>query len=584
MPTFHEASEILRLQEVGKAASIVTPFGRRLLFYADLTATGRFVHFVEAWLSQVRPYYANTHTAVSSTGRVMTKLREQSRHVIRRTVNAGPDDVVVFVGSGATAAVNKLVGLLGISIPEPLEREHRLSAHIPEDSRPVVFVGPYEHHSNQLPWSCSTATLAEIVLDERGCVSLADLEQKLRIFRHRSLKIGAFSAASNVTGLLTDVRRVAATLHRHGALAVFDYAASGPYVPIDMHPADPDERIDALFVSPHKFMGGPNASGLLVAHKDLFRTARPERPGGGTVDYVAGSDRDQIDYVKRLDDREEGGTPSIIGDLRAGVAFLLKEMVGPAQILEHELALSRRALARLGRHPRIEIYGPVDQPRLAILSFNVKGLHHDFVSTLLDHLFGIQNRAGCSCAGPYGHRLLGIEQKRSALYRAQIARGVVGIKPGWVRVSLPYYASDAEIEFVLRAIEFVADKGELFLPLYRLSWCDGIWQHLERPMRDVEPIELTAEALCAAATQWSGVPRSWAAPDLDLDRERARYLEEAESLAADLEARFRHDPPVYKSTMGDPAIDPLIWFRFVNDVWSSGTPADGGARHAELLE
>jgi len=584
MPTFQQASDLLRRQEVGKTTSIQTPFGRRLLFYADLTATGRFVHFVEAWLSEVRPYYANSHTNVSSTGRVMTRLREQARAVIRRAVNAGPDDVVVFVGSGATAAVNKLVGLLGISIPEPLEREHRLSSHIPEDKRPVVFVGPYEHHSNQLPWSCSIATIVEIALDERGCVSLADLEAKLAAYRNRPLKIGAFSAASNVTGLLTDVRRIAATLHRGGAQAVFDYAASGPYVPIDMHPADPDERIDALFISPHKFMGGPNASGLLVAHKDLFRTTRPERPGGGTVDYVAGSSPEHIDYVKRLDEREEGGTPSIIGDLRAGVAFLLKEMVGPAAILEHEIALSRRALARLARHPRIDVYGPTDQPRLAILSFNVKGLHHDFVSTLLDHLFGIQNRAGCSCAGPYGHRLLGIDLERSSRYRSQIARGVIGIKPGWVRVSLPYYGSDAEIEFVLRAIEFVADKGDLFLPLYRLCWREGLWQHTERPMRDAEPIELTAEALCQAAERFNGAPRSWASPELDHERERAGYLEEANALAADLEARFERHPPAYRNTMGDPSIDPLIWFRFVNDVWSSGAPADGGTAHTELLE
>jgi hypothetical protein len=259
-------------------------------------------------------------------------------------------------------------------------------------------------------------------------------------------------------------------------------------------------------------------------------------------------------------------------------------MVGPAHILEHEVALSRRALARLTQSPRIEVYGPIDQPRLAILSFNVKGLHHDFVSTLLDHLFGIQNRAGCSCAGPYGHRLLGIDQKRSSLYRTQIARGVVGIKPGWVRVSLPYYGSDTEIEFVLRAIEFVAERGDLFLPLYRLCWREGLWQHLERPMRDVEPIELTAEALCQAAERFNSAPRSWVAPDVDLDRERARYLEEAETLAADLETRFLRDPPVYRNTMGDPAIDPLIWFRFVNDAWSSGAPADGGAAHAELLE
>ncbi|HMI88497.1 MAG TPA: aminotransferase class V-fold PLP-dependent enzyme, partial [Polyangiaceae bacterium] len=493
-------------------------------------------------------------------------------------------DVVLFVGSGATAAVNKLVGLLGITIPEPLEREHHLSSHIPEAKRPVVFVGPYEHHSNQLPWTCSIATIVEIALDERGCVSLADLQTKLHAFRDRPLKIGAFSAASNVTGLLTDVQRVATTLHRGGALAVFDYAASGPYVPIDMHPQDPDQRIDALVISPHKFMGGPNASGLLIAHRDLFRSTRPERPGGGTVDYVSGSHPDQIDYVKRLDDREEGGTPSIIGDLRAGVAFLLKEMVGPAAILEHEIALSRRALTRLTRHPRIDVYGPVDQPRLAILSFNVKGLHHDFVSTLLDHLFGIQNRAGCSCAGPYGHRLLGIDLDKSSSYRAQIARGVVGIKPGWVRVSLPYYGSDAEIEFVVRAIEFVAERGDLFLPLYRLCWREGLWQHTERPMRDAEPIELTAEALCQAAERFKGAPQSWALPDVDLDRERARYLEEAEALADDLTARFRRDPPLYRTKMGDPAIDPLIWFRFVNDVWSSGAPADGGSAHAELLE
>lgn len=584
MPTFQEATALLRLQEVGKNASIETPFGERVIFYADLTATGRFVHFVEAWLSQVRPYYANTHTAVSSTGRVMTKLREQARDVIRKAVGAGPDDVVVFVGSGATAAVNKLVGLLGISIPEPLEREHRLSAHIPEDKRPVVFVGPYEHHSNQLPWSCSIATIAEIKLDERGCVCLDDLEAKLRQYAHRPLKIGAFSAASNVTGLLTDTKRIAAALHRGGAYAVFDYAASGPYVPIDMHPANPDERIDAIFVSPHKFMGGPNASGLLVANKALFRTARPERPGGGTVDYVAGSSLDQIDYVKRLDEREEGGTPSIIGDLRTGVAFLLKEMVGPAQILEHEVTLARRALERLTRHPRIDVYGPKAEPRLAILSFNVKGLHHDFVSTLLDHLFGIQNRAGCSCAGPYGHRLLGIEQKRSSLYRAQIARGIVGIKPGWVRVSLPYYASDTEIDFVIRAIEFVADKGDLFLPLYRLSWVEGLWQHIERPMCDAMPIELTAQALCDAAERFNGPPRSFAAPDVDLDRVRARYLEEAEALAVKLEARQRETPPVYRTTMGDAAIDPLIWFRFVCDEWSCGAPPHGGARHAESLE
>jgi selenocysteine lyase/cysteine desulfurase len=494
----------------------------------------------------------------------MSRLREQARGVIRRAVHASPEDVVVFVGSGATAAINKLVGLIGLRIDEPLERNFSLSSHIPPGERPVVFVGPYEHHSNELPWVESAAMVVEIGLDERGRISIADLEAKLASFRDRPLKIGAFSAASNVTGILTDVPKVAAALHRGGALACFDYAACAPYVPMNMHPADRDERIDALFVSTHKFMGGPNASGVLVAHRSLFRSTRPERPGGGTVDYVGGVGRLQIDYTTHLDEREEGGTPSIIGDLRAGVAFLLKDMLGPERILEHEVALAASSVARLSRHPRITVYGPKNEPRLSIVSFNVKGLHHDFVSTLLDHLFGIQNRSGCSCAGPYGHRLLGIEHERSALYRAQIAKGNLGVKPGWVRVSLPYYASDDEIDFVLRAIEFVADRGEAFLPLYKLGWKDGIWRHIERPMRDVQPIELTSEALREAAARFCTPSPESRLAGSEVDQDRARYLTDAASLADDLDERWRRDPPVFRSSTGNPEIDPLIWFRFVH--------------------
>jgi selenocysteine lyase/cysteine desulfurase len=564
MKSFEEVAAFIRQNEVGRRACVETPFGRRLMFYADLTATGRYLHFVERWVERIRPFYANTHTAVSSTGRITTALREKAREVVARAVKADDDDVVLFTGAGATAAVNKLVGLLGLRIDEPLERQYGLSAHVPAAERPVIFIGPYEHHSNELPWIESIAEVVEIDLDGAGRIDLQDLQRKQLLYAERPLKVGSFSAASNVTGVISDVAAIARVLHRGGALAVFDYAAAGPYVPIDMHPADPETSIDALFLSTHKFVGGPQASGLLVANRMLFRNRRPERPGGGTVHYVAGSGRDAIDYVTRLDEREEGGTPNIIGDVRAGTAFLVREMIGPERILEHEVLLARRALERLGKHPRIHLLGPHDLERLAILSFNVEDLHHDLVSALLDHLFGIQNRAGCSCAGPYGHRLLGIDRATSECFRALIRRGIEGIKPGWVRVTIPFYANERDVEFLLAAIEFVADHGRAFVPRYRLSWRDGVWRHVERPAPDIEPIELTVEALEEAAQSFANGDHEAPMSELQVLGERARYFEEARDKARHLEARWRREPPTWNPGSGEAQVDELRWFDYVH--------------------
>jgi selenocysteine lyase/cysteine desulfurase len=554
---------LIRLSEIGRGAAIQTPFGRRLLCYADLTATGRHLSFVENWFTQVCPYYANTHTAVSSTGRIMTELREQSRSAIARSVHAGPDDVVLFVGAGATAAANKLVGLLGFRISEPLECSYALSQKIPPKHRPVVFIGPYEHHSNELPWLESIAEVVEIDLEPSGRIDVKDLERKLDRYAGRPFKLGTFSAASNVTGVLTDVPAVARALHRAGAYACFDYAAAAPYVSIDMHPANPDERIDALFLSTHKFMGGPQGSGVLVAHRDLFRTQVPERPGGGTVDYVAAFQRLSVDYVRKLEEREEGGTPAILGDIRAGIAFLVKEMVGPDKILEHEVRLSREAVERLSRHPRIRLLGPTHLPRLAILSFNVEGLHHDLVSALLDHLFGIQNRAGCSCAGPYGHRLLSIDRPRSEAYRRRIAEGILGIKPGWVRLSLPYYASSEDIDFILKAVEFVADHGQDFVPAYRLGWQDGVWRCMDGACQETAvPLSLNGlrDAIRGELEEEPTRPIS----DEELREERSRYLAEAHRIAAELRRRWEAQPPAWNPPCGRSDIDALIWFKYVH--------------------
>ncbi len=579
MQTFDEVAAFIRQNEVGRRACIDTPYGRRMLCYADSTATGRYLHFVEAWLRRVRPFYANSHTAISSTGRVMTELREEARRVIRRAVNARAHDEVLFVGAGATAAVNKLVGLLGWRISEPLEREYNLSSLIPRERRPVVFVGPYEHHSNELPWLESIAEVVEVGLTPRGQVDVADLERKLAAYAGRAVKVGAFSAASNVTGVLTDVAAVARALHRFGAKACFDYAAAGPYVPIDMHPADEAAQLDAIYLSTHKFIGGPEGSGVLVAHRDFFQTRSPERPGGGTVDYVSSFDRMSVDYVGRLDEREEGGTPAILGDVRAGIGFLVKEMVGPARILEHELALAKSALARLGRHPNIALLGPSDVPRLPIISFNVKGLHHDFVSALLDHLFGLQNRAGCSCAGPYGHRLLGIERAQSEQYRRQISRGLLGLKPGWVRVTLPFYASEEDVEFVLSAVELVATHGRAFVPEYRLGWLDGVWRHVERPMTDVRPIELTVEALVEAAQSFAAGDHEQPMSTAQVRAQRQRYLEEAKRLAGELEARWKRHPPAWRPGTGRADVDALVWFDYVHtDAPWDRVPAEPPSR------
>jgi selenocysteine lyase/cysteine desulfurase len=545
---------LLRQNEMGRAASIETPFGRRLLCYADMTASGRFLQMIEGWMARLRPYYANSHTEISTTGTLMTRLREQARGIVRRSLHAGDDDVVLFTGSGATAAVNKLVGLLGLVRPAPEHTGFRI-ADLPRAQRPIVLVGPYEHHSNELPWYESLAEVVEVAETPRGEIDLADLETKLAALAGRPLIIGSFSAASNVTGVLSDVPAVARVLHRHGALAFFDYAACAPYVPIDMHPAgDPGAALDAVFISTHKFVGGPQSSGVLACAKRCLRKSVPDRPGGGTVEFVSYFGRHTIDYVRRLEEREEGGTPAIVADIRAGAAFLVRELMQPALLARHEVEMAREALQRLSRHPRVRVLGPTDLPRLPILSFTVEGIHHDFVSTLLDHLFGIQNRAGCACAGPYGHRLLGLGAEQSLEIRRWVQRGVAGIKPGWTRVTLPPYASPADREFILSAIELVADEAEAFLPLYELGWRDGVWSHRGwRP--PPPPLAISIESILERDAE----PEERALSEAELLRERARYLDEARALAAELR---RGAAPAPTPRTGDPELDAQVWFKF----------------------
>ncbi len=476
--------ETIRGAIIGDDRVIEGPFGPRRVTYADYTASGRSLSFVEDFLRQeVLPLYANTHTETSGTGRQTTAFREDARKIIHEAVGGGDEDVVIFTGSGATGAINKLVDVLNIRIPGNLDDQFALSEQVPAEQRPVVFIGPYEHHSNELPWRESLADVVTIDENADGQIDLELLEAALRKYADRPLKIGSFSAASNVTGIGTKTGEVAILLHKHGALSFWDFAAAGPYVEIEMNMQGigPDGHLaykDAIFISPHKFIGGPGTPGLLVAKKALFTNRVPAAPGGGTVSYV-----NPVEH-RYLDDpihREEGGTPDIVGSVRAGLVFQLKEAVGHEEIQRREHAFIRRAIDRWGQHDNIEVLGNPKAWRLSIVSFMVKHrgryLHHNFVVAVLNDLLGIQARGGCSCAGPYGHRLLGIDLTTSHEFEEEVLRGCEGIKPGWVRVNFNYFITEETFDFLLDAVELVAEHGWRLLPQYGFCPQSGMWIH-----------------------------------------------------------------------------------------------------------
>lgn len=476
-----ELLQTIRNSIVGRHHEIDGPFGPRLVTYGDYVASGRSLTFIEDFIREhVLPYYANTHTESSGTGLQTTRFREDAREIIKRSVGGGDKDVVIFVGSGATGAIQKLIDILNLRLPNNLDDQYRLLDQIPPNERPVVFIGPYEHHSNELLWRESIADVVVIDEDKNGQPDLELLGESLRRYSDRALKIGSFSAASNVTGIGSNPREISAILHRHGALALWDFAAAGPYVKIDMNPGDGDSNnyMDAIFLSPHKFIGGPGTPGVLVVKKKLLTNRVPTVPGGGTVAYVGPTEHR---YIEDHAHREEGGTPDIIGSIRAGLVFQLKDTVGTKIIRQREDSFIHRAIERWGKNPNIQILGNHEAWRLSIVSFMVRHdgryLHHNFVVTLLNDLFGIQARGGCSCAGPYGHRLLGIDLVKSEKYQKEILRGCEGIKPGWARINFNYFISEEMFDFVLEAVDFVAQQGWKFLPLYRFSPDTGLWDH-----------------------------------------------------------------------------------------------------------
>lgn len=423
---------------IGEGMMIPGQNGDVPLTYADYVASGRALRQVEDFITeQVLPYYANCHTEDSYCGAYMTGLREEARSEIARMTKASDACAVVFTGAGATAGLNKMVPLLGVG----------------EARNPVVFIGPYEHHSNMLPWRESRAEVVEIPEAEAGGPDLVALEQALKDHAGADLMIGSFSAASNVTGIITDADPVTRLLKKYGALAVWDYACAGPYMPIDMG-CGTDAQKDAVVVSAHKFVGGPAASGVLIMRKSAVRSTVPSWPGGGTVCFVSPWHHD---YVGDVAAREEAGTPNGIGDIRAALVFLIKEAVGEAVIAAREDELVQMARNGWRDNPRIELLGNPTAHRLPIFSFLVRDGAGQMVSEqkftrLLSDIYGIQARGGCACAGPYGHRLLGIDHEYSDHLRREILAGNEVHKPGWVRLNFGYLMDDKTVRYIIDSV------------------------------------------------------------------------------------------------------------------------------------
>jgi len=448
-----------RKNTIGRQQIFESPFGKKEIIYADWTAGGRAYRPIEEYIQKaIMPFLGNTHTETTITGTLMSKAYEEAKVIIKEHVNAGSNDVLIFCGSGMTAAVNKLQRILGMRIPERVmeyvkKRNPDISDHLQIDEalKPVVFVTHMEHHSNQVSWLETIATVEIIKPDENGNVDLDHFRGLLEKFRHRKNKIAAVTACSNVTGIQTPYYEMARLIHAYDGLCFVDFACSAPYVHINMHPAERDAHLDAVYFSPHKFLGGPGTPGVLIFNKKIYKNKIPDQPGGGTVVY---SNPWKVhEYIKNIEQREDGGTPPFLQGIKAAMCVRLKEEMGVENILKREEEMLQLIFARFSKIKEVKILHEDIKKRLGVISFIVKGANHNLIVKLLNDKFGIQTRGGCSCAGTYGHMLLHVDKERSYEILNLIHSGDLSCKPGWIRLSVHPTMTNAEIDFIMDAIE-----------------------------------------------------------------------------------------------------------------------------------
>ncbi len=534
--------DTIRTAIIGEGTTIPGPFGPRALIYADYVASGRSISFIEdAIRKHVLPFYGNTHTETSFTGRRSTQLRELARETVRKSVGADANHAVIFAGSGATGAADKLVRALTLQ---------------GLDNRSVVFVGPYEHHSNDLIWRESRAQIVRIPLNDAGSICLITLEGALKQHADAPLKIAAFSAASNVTGVRTDLRAIARLVHAQGGWCVADFAAAAPYIPVRLSASQngTEDRIDAAFLSPHKFPGGPGASGILIADRRMLDSLRPTITGGGTVSYVTAL---RHNYVSDPERREEAGTPSIVENIRAGMVLQLKADMDENEVEHREQAMTNRLETALRAIPGVEILGPQNVQRIGVFSFNIrvagKLLHHNYVVALLNDLFGIQARGGCSCAGPYGHALLGIDEETAECHERAVELGHSAFRPGWARLGVNWFFDDTDTDRIAAALTLIAERGLDLLPYYRLDLTAGVW----RAQRKIED-----KAVGSLSDLWNVQDRAQdTAPTFEGCLSYARDLADA---AADLPSAPRLEMLPEEET--------LRWFWMPHDLAPAAQP------------
>lgn len=441
-----------RQQILGIDAHFDSPWGRQPLVYADWIASGRLYAPIEQRLiEEILPFVGNTHTETSYTGSVMTNAYHHALAAIKQHVNASPQDAIVSYGSGMTAVVNKFQRMLGLRVHE----NYRDAVLAPPEQRPVVFITHMEHHSNQTSWLETLCEVRVIPPTDDGLVDLEGLDALLAEYRERPVKIASVTSCSNVTGIITPYHEIAQRMHAAGGLCFVDFAASAPYIDIDMHPKGiPGGDLDAIFFSPHKFLGGPGSSGILIFDKRLYRNRVPDNPGGGTVDWT--NPWGEHKYVDDVEAREDGGTPGFLQAIRTALAVQLKNEMGVARILAREHELIERIWPTLAETPGLHILADQHRDRIGCISFYIDGLHYNLAVQLLNDRYGIQVRGGCSCAGTYGHYLLAVSRERSRSITEAINRGCLADKPGWVRLSLHPTMTDAEADLIAGAIREVA--------------------------------------------------------------------------------------------------------------------------------